>query len=190
LIALPALATAFLLNACCCPSEEESADSTEPTVTTEEPTNEGGFAHEPEEADEIPTDGDPEIPDGLEPGPCPQGTMCEDGCNCTCIVDGAGLVLRKETDKKRDGSIDAVESRTYDSHGWVLRSEEDGGIWDKKARVDGTADIVWVYTYDTQGNRLTHEVFDAKGKLTKTCRYKTCPPPHNSDICYKALKCK
>lgn len=179
LLTLLTLGATLTLHGCCCPSGEPTTGETSPVVPTVEVAT----------PDETPPDEEGTGDSELEPGPCPTGTVCEDGCTCTCVVDGAGLVIRKETDRGNDGSVEAIDTHTYNEQGWLMRSEEDGGLWDKKARIDGTPDLVWVYTYDATGNRLQHEVFDAAGKRTTLCRYKNCPPPHSSDVCYKALKC-
>jgi hypothetical protein len=187
------LLLALSLSACCnCDDSAEEAtleeampDPEEATGDTEEQLLEEQREEGGQEAVEVDEHGE-----AAPTGPCPKGEVCEDGCSCVCTFDDQGRVTRKETDRGSDGSIEAVEAHYYTEQGYLDRSEEDGSLWTKGARVDGTADTVWVYTYDDAGNRLTHEVYDAKGKLTTTCRYKTCPPPHETNLCYTALKCK
>ena len=48
----------------------------------------------------------------------------------------------------------------------------------------------WTYTYDGEGNRLQHVVTKADGKIDTTCTYKSRPVPHDTDVCYRKLKCK
>ena len=121
---------------------------------------------------------------------CPKvGYPCEDGYACTCFKNAAGQIVRHES-KNKAGEVRAVMSYSYDAGGLLVRTDEDGGIWDKKSKVDGKADTTWIYTYDAGKNRTQHEVLDAAGKRQKLCTYKACPPPYAPDVCYTDLTCK
>ena len=72
----------------------------------------------------------------------------------------------------------------------LMRMEDDGSTYNKKAKVDGKSDMTWVYTYDAEKNRLRHDVLDVDGKTTTVCTYKKCPPPYEDKVCFRRLKCK
>ncbi len=53
--------------------------------------------------------------------------------------------VKIEKDEKNDGTIDEVDTLTYDANGYLVKTEEDDGN-------DGTIDWVQTITYDTNGN--------------------------------------
>jgi len=121
---------------------------------------------------------------------CPKvGYPCEDGYACTCFKNAAAQIVRHEA-KSKAGDVRAVMSYTYDADGLLVRMRQDGGIWDKKTKVDGKTDTTWIYAYDADKNRTQHEVLDAAGKRQTVCKYKSCPPPYAPDLCYTDLTCQ
>ena len=121
---------------------------------------------------------------------CPSKSHpCESGFKCTCFANEKEQIVRQESRTKRKDVLRAVRTFTFDESGTLTRMEDDGGTHNKKAKVDGKADMAWSYTYDSDKNRLTHVVSDAAGKATLTCTYKKCPPPYG-DSCFRGMKCK
>jgi len=89
---------------------------------------------------------------------------------------GKWVVTLEEEDEDNDGTIDDVDSYTYDANGNLIKEEEDDDN-------DGTIDEAYYYTYDANGNMTKEEgdwnpydgtidevyyyTYDANGNMTK-----------------------